>query len=374
MTPLQRCFPQFGRLPPELRTMVWREARPRPGIHIFDVCMPSVENNGRSARAFASANDDSEEHRARFDKYKNNVFLDALEIAQPPNLTQPLRALSRTVPHVFAADPSMYIVDSAIRASCAEAASSILPLPGNERPLEPENQNTIFTSSVNSVYLPGKDKWIQYDNTTDVLSLRFGAASPARDTTSHDGEVDYRAFDSGISDLLSDNWSAELSETLRNARRIAIDVAETAFAVDVQDYIYQEVAFLCCCIQQSLEVLYLVDHGACQCRACWKERLVMSCGEDGGKEQEDSVNHTDSVSGRRQPDVVYGAGIAYQEMADMDSVEWDENNSAFLFLSMFDEAIRSQQGDDACFQGIRILACRQDGCGQVSCSRLHGKL
>ncbi|KAH8902570.1 hypothetical protein BR93DRAFT_972633 [Coniochaeta sp. PMI_546] len=352
--------------------MVWREARPRPGIHIFDICMPSVENGSRSARAFAAANDNSEEHRARFDKFKNSVFLDALEIPQTPDLIQPSSLSSGRVPHSFKVDPSMYIVDSAIRASCVEAAGSFQPSPpGGERLLNSDNQSPIFNSNVNSVYLPAKDKWIQYDNTTDVLSLRFGAADPALNMTD-DGEVNLRAFDSGISDLLSDNWSAELAETLRNARRIAIDVVETGFAVDVKDYIYQEVAFLCCCIQQSLEVLYLVDHAACQCQACWQGRLVTNRGEDEGQAEgeRNPSNNLDSVSGRRRPDVVYGVGITYQEVEDLESIEWEESHPAFLFLSIFDEAIRAQQGDDACFQGIRVLTCRQEGCSQVRCSKL----
>jgi hypothetical protein len=317
--------------------------------------MPSIDNGRRSALAFQYKDGMSSEAKVRFGDLKDRIFLDALEIPKPSRLLQPPPGMSADTSYPFAADPSMYKFDHALRGSCFEAGSCLSTFASLAQSQKQAMQGPIFTAEVNSVYLPGKDKWIHYDNTTDVLFLRFGLPGQVSDSK-HDDEVMQRAFNSGISDLLSGDWSAEMAETLRNARRIAIDIAETGLATSQEDFIYQEVAFLSCCIQQSLEVLYLVDHtiGRSQEDMDGQPPTRATCNSE--EELSETSNISSSVLCGREPDVIHGVGLTYRELIDRDPSRWEEKHPTFSLLTMFDELVRSQQGDGSCFQGVRVLA------------------
>jgi hypothetical protein len=163
-------FPQFARLPAELQLKIWAAAYPRvPSMHVFDVCFPSSRGSARSRRAFtrgSEASQLSDDDQKRWDTYASKVFLDALETSDStvtPNRSSGNAALIPQHRH----DPSQYLARNTLRATCLDA-SQVADLEGSaNQGVEEEN--------INTVYLPGSNRMVKYDNTTDVLHLRLRA-------------------------------------------------------------------------------------------------------------------------------------------------------------------------------------------------------
>ncbi|KAL4930114.1 uncharacterized protein BDV17DRAFT_290097 [Aspergillus undulatus] len=130
-------------------------------------------------------------------------------------------------------DPSSYLAANSLRQSCSEAFS-LFPA---SKPSPPDRGNT-FEHDSNTIHLPARDpsRSIIYDNQTDLLHLRFGPALPYDLGTfdpngSADEDYAPRVFKSSLSDILLYPWTPEMSSTLRNARRIAIDLADLELAL-----------------------------------------------------------------------------------------------------------------------------------------------
>jgi len=318
-----QIFPQFPLLPAELQLKIWNSVLPRPAIHCFDVCFPSPQGSfERSTRAFTAA-DGSIIDQSRYAAYKNTVFLDQLH--------------SQT-------DPSVYKLAEALKRTCVDAANETAM--GRSSP--PRNART---DDVNSVYLPGKDQRIQYDNTTDVLWLRFGSPGAIADVSHQVLEGEHRVFSSGISDALEGIWSSELASTLQGARRIALGLSETWAATHVQEIYVEEISYLSCVLQRDLEVLYLIDEGFSQ---------QSQGGEDEVSEKEAGETPPLTLdSAEREGDVIYGMGKTYREVRDLRQLGWEESHPSFVVCQILDETIRSQQGDKDTFRGVRVLVCEE---------------
>lgn len=341
-------FRLFTSLPAELRRKIWESTTPRPGIHVFDVCVPSSIGNRRVRRAF-EARDGSIRNEKQYNKYRDTVFLDVAETSmkalQKPNSGG---AHNLGTPN-FSTDPSMYRATQNIRSACSEANEFLQPPSKSPSTLGKETTST----SINSVYLPGRDKWIQYDNTSDVLFLRFGASGSVQNIAQQrlfGDKQDVLTFSSGISDVLEGIWSSELASTIWNARKIALDVADTWAANDSTPIMYEEVAYLSCCLQNSLEVLYLIDQDEEQRGK--PDRALQASAKEGSL-----IFQLDSSIEQREPDMIHGVGFNYHETYDLERLGWSEDHPNFVLTQMFAEIIRSQQGEGGPFQGVRILEC-----------------
>lgn len=344
-------FTQFPYLPPELHIQIWQEAYPRPGIHVFDVRIPSVSENCGILHA-CQTQDKQLQDEMRFKEFYDTVFLDTLKISQNTNPAQPVKNQPCCEKFQFSFDPSIYRVASSIRRSCFEATEALQMLSSNKGQQEKVIKSLNPGMDSNLVYIPGKDKWISYNNRDDVLFLRFGSPVSVPDPPN---EPDYqRVFNSGLSDVLLCPWSAEIAESLRNARRVAIDVTEIYTIHHSEEAIYQEVASLSCCLQNSLEVLYIVDHCIGHCQKCGKGNLDIKSLQTRGQ----LANQFDIDSLPRWPDVFHGNGLTYHEIFSWEKLGWSEDHPTFTVLRMFSEALRSQQGDLSCFLGVRVLACQ----------------
>lgn len=278
----------------------------------------------------------------------------------------------------------MYRTDATLRSVCKEANAA----------LGPKSRETThaanFEHPLNTVYLPGPDRHVSYDATTDVLFLRFGL-EPTIPTPSQQpsdssrprsaGEPDppsLQAFASGVSaSLAHPAWSGEMAGTLRNARRVALDLGEPEWA-DASGYsqlraargaqgagvgwiqlVREEVTYLSSCIQQGLEVLYLVDHCVGRCEGCRKSGLkVEELQERGHLARVLEVGRGDGVM-EREADAIYGEGVVYREILNFTRLGWTKDYPAFVLAKMFVDAIQEQQGDQRLFQGVRVLACQR---------------
>ncbi|KAH8593112.1 hypothetical protein B0O99DRAFT_596640 [Bisporella sp. PMI_857] len=366
MSSITYDFPQFALLPAELQAQIWEASCPRPGMNIFDVCSPSITGESRIARAF-KGRDGRVSDEERYDSYKSSVFLDALDvnIGHSELTNNPGNTSTCKLRH----DPSIYKVAAQLRATCVDAASA-----ATVSSRTPTMSSKGFTDAdknvdVNSVYLPGKNKWVYYNNTSDVLCLQFGPSGSISNATSdapfgdHD---DHRAFSSGLSDALGGIWSTEIAATLQGARRVAIDIAETLAASGVLEIVFEEISYLCCCIQRNLEVLYLVDHCIGRCQRRNKNQLSSKKLQTVGELAKELGCLSD-----REPNVIYGASRAYREIFDLEQFGWHHDHPTFVLAKMFDKAIRSQQGNQLVFQGVRVLVCEDeaiDGFDSSYCS------
>ncbi|KAH8882313.1 hypothetical protein GQ53DRAFT_885727 [Thozetella sp. PMI_491] len=362
--PPTRAFPQFSHLPGELQLMIWEAASTSPSMHVFDVCFPS-RGTPRAWNAFArgvARGELSASRLARYAKFRQSVFLDALE-AGGRGPAQPSPVAYHQV------DPSMYTFHRSLKATCTDSF----------RALELEGQTTeinVHTSDINTVYLPGPDRRVWYNNGTDILHLRFGQKDGADESTEDDlpelvalkdnladapppGVLDLP--DDQLSDLtaiLESTWSPEMADTLRTARRVAFDAsaAYTHFTTGIS--LIEEVIFLACTIQQDLEVLYLVDYCIGRCKSCNKGRLDAADLQGRGGVLDLDLHGAEDVE--RKPEMIQGVGKVYKEVFEFEKMGWNAAHPTFLFARVLAEAIRDQQAEASLdgkviFQGVRVL-------------------
>ncbi|KAH7152744.1 hypothetical protein EDB81DRAFT_432655 [Dactylonectria macrodidyma] len=305
-------FPQFPNLPPELQTQVWETCLAGPCMHIFDVCFPS-RSLGRVERAFAGGD---VTRQARFDRFKETVFLDRLESIR--------------------GDPSMYRYANTLRhtsraaAWTAEAASS--------------------RDGATTVSLPGRDAKLRIAG-SDVLMLQFRDAGDG----SADGDADASTLQSRIGPVLRCQWSAELASTLQGARKVALDAVE-GWVFSPNDTLgWDEITHLASTLHRDLEVLYLVENGnktaasRLQTRGTLWKRLE---GDANGLSQPE-----------RPGDVVRAVGMRYTEVFDLEALGWHECHPTYGFAFLMTNAIRlhQHQGGQSVFKGIRVLVAEEEG-------------
>ncbi|KAL4740784.1 hypothetical protein BDV11DRAFT_84692 [Aspergillus similis] len=371
-------FPRFNDLPAELRIQIWRATCPAPGIHVFDVCIPSGQTGWRISQVQKGLKSG---HLGNISP--SSVFLDQLMVSRTTQTnkrpashrgtTKQLRHTCRNADSIcsLTSDPSIYLVADSIRQSCPEASSSLQPL--LSAPLS--NPNGDINTKLNSIHLPLRGqsgKQIHYNNILDTLHLRFGPptsyASPFDPgmLNPNDGSEDayLRIFKSSLSDVLLYPWSNEFTLTLQNARRVALDIADLRLEIGLssrnrfsREAVYQELECLASRLARGLEVLYVVDYCAGGCRSPTGEMDGLT--NTRGELWRMLAHKPDE----RDPDVFYGNGVTYQEVICLESLGWNEETPEFIVLRMFAEAIRKQQGkeDQGCFQGVRVLACQTSG-------------
>lgn len=380
-----KTFHHFSQLPAELQLKIWEATCAGQSMHVFDVCFPSDRGSARSLRAFTrrcGLNDLAEEDRLRYSKYKSKVFLDAIEVSDGEASTH-----GRIPRHRV--DPSVYRLRDTLRATCLDSSAATFL----SETSAPEN------ADVNTVYLPGSNRYIRYDNRTDVLHLRLRAENAARTLAQdtilggpdpahfagigesfleidldvepipdsiarpdwNDDELPYLA---GFSPVLDGVWSKELSETLFSARRIALDISETWTDSSPGALVIEEVGFLACTMQHDIEVLYLVDYCVGRCTACRRDKL----GARHLQKRDGLLNtelHGESGEEMTRPaDVIFGVGKVYREVFDLERLGWDSYHPTFAFARIIDEAIKSQQADapggKVTFRGVRILVAEDE--------------
>ncbi|KAK2056147.1 hypothetical protein LY76DRAFT_618084 [Colletotrichum caudatum] len=302
-------FTRFPDLPPEIRLKIWDEAAAGTSMHVFDVCFPSWRDSGRSKRAFRGAAADgamSKSDRDRWTKYSECVFLDALEVG-------PAELARRTRVARHANDPSAYRLHSTMRLTCSEASAAV--------------QRRTRGKRVNTVYLPGKNRKIEYDNDDDVLFLRFRDGGAITSLT--DGVLLGEFEASGMNDL-----------------------------TELLAVVYEEVAYLACCLQQGLRVLYLVDHCHGRCTRCKRHDARSDRLQTRGPLYRQLQGRNDAgVAMARAPEVIHGVGKTYREVFDLEGLGWSHEHPNYVFAAAMDEMIRSQQADadKQDFEGVRVL-------------------
>ncbi|EFX00243.1 hypothetical protein CMQ_7245 [Grosmannia clavigera kw1407] len=356
---------RFARLPVELRLRVWEAACPTPSMQLFDVCLPpelpQTEEGGDSAlREFVATDEESR----RCAQVQDAIFFDQHRGEQ-----------QQTFP-----DPSMYRQRMRLEAVCFDASLAVA-LPSLPRRPGGRAASTsaaspsagIFTSDVNTVYLPGPRRLVHYNNQTDVLHLCFpqreNASSATTGTAPRNRCTVLRTADSGnsldLGSLLGARWSDEAAETIRTANRIALDAGDMVAMIskmasqDLEDGIM----FLACMLQQHLEVLYLVDYCVGRCQCCGRQQLdACASVRAGGTLRAGLHGNSEGVLGdseqQRQPDVIWGVKRTYREVLDLERLRWTSSHLAYQFARAIGDAIREQQAfgtQPGQFQGVRVL-------------------
>ncbi|GKT46293.1 uncharacterized protein ColSpa_06474 [Colletotrichum spaethianum] len=330
-------FSKFPDLPAELRLKIWDEATAGPSMHIFDVCFPSWRGGARSKRAFQAADGTMpQSNHDRWAKYNECVFLDALEIG-PAELARQ----TRVARHAY--DPSVYRLRKTMRLTCSEASAAV--------------ERRMRGKRVNTVYLPGRNERIHYGNEEDVLFLRFRDGGAITDLSQGVlfGEFEASGMND-LTDVLEGPWSAEMAETLRDAQCIALDVAETWAPSAIGAVLFEEIAYLACCLQQNLRVLYLVDHCHGRCTRCKRhETKIYQLQTRRALYWQLNQDIDDATA--RTPDVIHGVGKTYREVFDFEGLGWSHEHPSYVFAKAMDETIRSQQvdADKQDFEGVRVL-------------------
>ncbi|KAH8819333.1 hypothetical protein F5884DRAFT_839410 [Xylogone sp. PMI_703] len=298
---MAKSFPLFPQLPAELRLKIWETSFRKPSIHIFDAFIGS---------------DRIITDEATYQMYKNCVFLDTLNIN--------LGTCNGVFATRFRTDPSVYRVTKALSAACIDSAA---------------------------YYSPEKKERVLYDNTSDILCLRFGSSSMV-----HDFVDDPLINDSHpISSTFEGMWSREMAETLCVSWRVAIDISELWYLSKLNIADVEDLAILCSCIHNDLETLYLIDYCVGRCQQCWKGKLIP-------KELQikkcDLAKKLDPED--RNMDVVYGAGIIYREIFDFERLGWDSVHPVFKLAQTMNMMIREQQGENGPFHSVRVLVCENE--------------
>jgi len=290
----------------------------------------------------------------RYSTYSTTLFLDTVRPSAAPASQRP--------------DPSVYKWWDALGSTCVDASVIVSSYKHVRKVTEPEPKPS---HAVNSVYLPGPDRYVLYDNATDVLHLRFSHGQSPEDisqaTNGQQGSrtclaADRGAAAGGLGDVLDSLWSREMADSVNAARRIALDVADTWTDSTAGPMAMEEVQFLACTLQHDLEVLYLVDYCAGHCGGCRKQALTV------GDLQSREGNlfrelHADNarVEQSRPADVIQGVDVVYREVFDLETLGWDSTHPTFMFARILDDAIRSQQSgistEAQVFQGVRVLIC-----------------
>lgn len=228
MTPL-KSFTKFPELPAELQLQIWESTIAcQPSMHLFDVCIPpcipeSTLPVAASPTPEPQKGDDSnnEDTGAGLDKGEEAIYLEEVTdtLYLSPLATTTTEDLSSqeegasTQGARFRADPSMYKFRSSLRTTCFNAAATM-------------RRTTTRGGDTNTIYLgaPSTERGcasVTYDNTRDVLHLRF--VPPAFRFPDGSGRLT-----SPLSAIFESAWSQELEGALHQARRVAIDVAVVA--------------------------------------------------------------------------------------------------------------------------------------------------
>ncbi|KAH7142061.1 hypothetical protein EDB81DRAFT_654008, partial [Dactylonectria macrodidyma] len=320
-------FPLFPRLPTELKHKIWEASYPKPGMHIFDICV-------QPRQPFTEVHD-APASETPYDAYADRVFLNSVTIT-PGHC----HGASGTT---FSRDPSAYRTAIILSITSVDSAK-----------VTKASIDSGSLGSPNVVYLPRMGKRVIYDNGTDVLCLRFSPSHQAvQDVTnnvfSHDSHPGIR---NDISRILEAEWCEGMAAALFNARRLAIDMSELWSPSGLDP---MSLAYLSCCIQNDLEVLYLVDYCVGRCGRCWKGEL----------RQKDLVTRKCSLARELDPedremDVIYESTITYRQISNLEKLGWDSDHSIFALAKIIADTIRAQQGPDGPFRSVRILICEEE--------------
>lgn len=417
-----KAFPKFPELPPEIQLQIWESTiATQPAMHLFDVCVPPCVSES-AATTIASPTSDShmgnnEETDRSLSKREaiyleeatDTLYLSPLATTTTDDATDEATEVS-TQGARFRTDPSMYKFRAGLAATCIDAASTLrrsMPAAGSG------DTNTVYIGAPSTARgCPS----ITYDNTQDVLYLRF---SPPAFRFPDGGRLT-----SPVSAIFESIWSQELAGALHRARRVAIDVSQLwpdlwargvdggggeqqqggnggeeddreheeageaeaevledgeeddAGGNDDGSLIMQDIAFLACTMQHELEVLYLVDYSAGSCDSHPSSLKAQDLMEkrDEGLYRALRNGETWQKEKARKPDVIQGVGKVWREVFDLEKLGWDEEHPGFVFAEMFAEVIKMQQGnwmgDDsqdgevtkerAKFQGVRVLVAEDE--------------
>ncbi|KAG6360482.1 hypothetical protein INS49_011544 [Diaporthe citri] len=371
-----------------------------------------MENNEETDRSL------SKREAIYLDEATDTLYLSPLATTTTEDAASPGTEVS-TQGARFRSDPSMYKFRAGLAATCIDAAATVRRSMPTARSGGGGSSSSSSSSSgdTNTIYLgaPSTARGcasITYDNTQDVLYLRF--KPPA-----------FRFPDGGrltspVSAIFESIWSQELAGALHRARRVAIDVSqlwpdlwargvadggeqqggdgaeddeeqqqageaevevleegpdeEEAGGNDDGSLIMQDIAFLACTMQHDLEVLYLVDYCAGRCDSqppSLKAKDLMER-RDEGLYRALRNGETWQKEKMRRPDVIQGVGKVWREVFDLERLGWDGEHPGFVFAEMFAEVIKMQQGnwmgDDngevtkerAKFQGVRVLVAEDE--------------
>lgn len=432
-----KAFTKFPELPPEIQLQIWESTiATQPAMHLFDVCVPPCVSESTATTTVSpssdSHNDNSEDEIHTLSK-REAIYLeeatDTLYLS-PLTTTSTEDAISTPGTNVstqgarFRSDPSMYKFRSSLAATCIDAAATVRRSTttacggrGGSGTREGDT-NTIYIGAPSTARGCAS---ITYDNTQDVLYLRF--TPPA-----------FRFPDGGrltspLSAIFESVWSQELAGALHRARRVAIDVSQLwpdlwarggggaggeqqqegggegegegaqeeagqgdagtaedeeeeeveAGGNDDGSLIMQDIAFLACTMQHDLEVLYLVDYCAGRCDSCPSQPSSLRARDlmdrrDEGLYRALRNGETWQKEKMRKPDVIEGVGKAWKEVFDLEKLGWDEEHPGFVFAEMFAEVVKMQQGnwmgdgsqdselakERVKFQGVRVLVAEDE--------------
>ncbi|KAH7141414.1 hypothetical protein B0J13DRAFT_59141 [Dactylonectria estremocensis] len=310
-------FPQFPNLPPELQTQIWETCLTGPCMHIFDVCFPS-RSPGRVERAFAGGD---VTQQARFDRFKETVFLDRVEAER--------------------GDPSMYRYANTLRHTSHAAAWTAEAASRRDGPT--------------TVSLPGRDAKLSIAG-SDVLMLQFrDAGDVGAGAGAGEADADTDTLQSRIGPVLRCQWSAELAATLQGARKVALDAVE-GWVFSPNDTLgWDEITHLASTLHRDLEVLYLVESGASTAASRLQTRGTL------WKRLEGDANGL--AYPERPGDVVRAVGMRYTEVFDLETLGWHECHPTYGFAFLMTNAIRlhQHQGGQSVFKGIRVLVAEDEG-------------
>ncbi|CAN8103914.1 unnamed protein product [Discula destructiva] len=272
--------------------------------------------------------------------------------------TLPTVSLAAFTPqHPTAIDPSGYILRNILRLTSIDAARAAQ-----------RAEAAIPAADSATIVLPAGAGTVVYDNARDVLHLRCCPSSSALGCEP-------------LSELFRALWSPALASALHGARRVALDVSQIWPALaeaEDQQRLVQDIVFLVCTLQNALEVLYLVDYsqplgggrGVAKTLGQGKDselywRMNTHCGDSKEREAERA----------READVIWGNGMVWREVFDLEGLGWHERHPAFVFGQIFEEVVRLQQGQwlgdgekrPPPFQGVRVLVA-EDELGGVEAS------
>lgn len=340
-------------------------------MHMFDVCVPSSPAPaGHNPASEPSKKDDG----LYLEEADDTLHLDTLkalnDTPEPPVTiaTQGTR---------FRINPSIYIFQDSLRATCRDSADTLRRMTGSTRRGNGQDTNTI--------HLPSGRALLTYNNAQDVLHLRF--TPPAFRFPGGAGD---RRHASPISAVFESIWSEGLAAALHHARRVAIDVSQLwPDLARGQGDVMDDIACLACVLQNNLEVLYLVDYCAGRCNnkgarvgglvgrdgGLYRKLYGHGCGGGGGTDVSEEVWDRER---RREPDVFYGVGKIWREVFELEELGWGERHPGFVFVEAFSEVVRIQQGSlvgekyqgavrkEVQFQGIRVLIAEDEGADEVN--------
>jgi hypothetical protein len=424
-------FTKFAELPPELQLQIWESTIAcQPSMHLFDVCVPPcVSESAQMTIASPTSeshiddddgddgnNNNNEDTDTRLskggeviylDEVTDTLYLSPLSTTTTDDLSSQENSTAQGA--LFRTDPSMYKFRGSLSATCIDAAATV-------RRSTTGRGGSSTSGDTNTIYLgaPSTARGcasVTYDNTQDVLHLRF--VPPA--FRFPDGS---RRLTSPVSAIFESVWSQELAGALHRARRVAIDVSqlwpdlgarvaggegggeeqggedgaeeaemlegggeeeETGGGIDDASLIMQDIAFLACTMQHDLEVLYLVDYRAGRCDpqpsqpSSLRARDLMDRSDEGLYR---ALRNGEAWKKEkmREPDVIQGVGKVWREVFDLEKMGWHEEHPGFVFGEMFAEVVKMQQGnwmgDDeqvgqntkerARFKGVRVLVAEDE--------------